>query len=45
MPHVPYWLIEQGGQVMSACACLTNDLSLIHIFTAEELEAIDRISK
>ena len=25
MPHVPYWLIEQGGQVMSACACLTND--------------------
>ena len=25
MPHVPYWLIEQGGQVMSACACFTND--------------------
>ncbi|MFZ2121267.1 MAG: HipA domain-containing protein, partial [Gemmiger qucibialis] len=25
MPHVPYWLVEQGGQVMSACACFTND--------------------
>ena len=22
---VPYWLVEQGGQVMSACACFTND--------------------
>lgn len=25
MSHVPYWLIEQGGQVMSACECFTDE--------------------
>ena len=25
MPHVSYWLVEQGGQVMSACECFTDE--------------------
>lgn len=25
MPHVSYWLVDQGGQVMSACECFTDE--------------------
>ena len=25
LPHVSYWLVEQGGQVMSACECFTDE--------------------
>ena len=25
MPHVSYWLVEQGTQTMSACKCFTNE--------------------
>lgn len=25
MAHVPYWLVAQGGQVLSACECFTDE--------------------